>query len=81
MTNQIIGFELFLRLLNVPKTISPIFLKFIICGDKRDRTADLVNAIHALSQLSYIPLLFIISETVIYFELVFKERKKGTKSL
>ena len=25
------------------------------CGDKRDRTADLLNAIQALSQLSYIP--------------------------
>src|SRR5262249_7768411 len=27
-------------------------------GDKGDRTPDLVNAIHALSQLSYIPKLF-----------------------
>ena len=61
--------------------LQKLIIVALICGDKRDRTADLVNAIHALSQLSYIPLLFIISETVIYFELVFKERKKGTKSL
>ncbi len=27
----------------------------MIGGDKRDRTADLLNAIQALSQLSYIP--------------------------
>lgn len=27
-------------------------------GDSRDRTGDLVNAIHALSQLSYIPVVF-----------------------
>ena len=27
-------------------------------GDKRDRTADLLNAIQALSQLSYTPLIF-----------------------
>ena len=28
----------------------------LMCGDKRDRTADLLNAIQALSQLSYIPI-------------------------
>ncbi len=27
-------------------------------GDKRDRTADLLNAIQALSQLSYTPIFF-----------------------
>ncbi len=27
-------------------------------GDKRDRTADLLNAIQALSQLSYTPMFF-----------------------
>ena len=27
----------------------------LTCGDKRDRTADLLNAIQALSQLSYTP--------------------------
>ena len=32
---------------------------FCICGgDKRDRTADLLNAIQALSQLSYTPILW-----------------------
>ena len=29
----------------------------LIGGDKRDRTADLLNAIQALSQLSYTPML------------------------
>jgi hypothetical protein len=29
---------------------------FSIGGDKRDRTADLLNAIQALSQLSYTPI-------------------------
>lgn len=29
-------------------------------GDKRDRTADLLNAIQALSQLSYTPIQFIL---------------------
>ncbi len=28
-------------------------------GDKRDRTADLLNAIQALSQLSYTPIEFV----------------------
>jgi hypothetical protein len=32
-----------------------ILLGFFIGGAERDRTADLVNAIHALSQLSYGP--------------------------
>ena len=27
-------------------------------GDKRDRTADLLNAIQALSQLSYTPIIY-----------------------
>lgn len=31
---------------------------FSIGGDKRDRTADLLNAIQALSQLSYTPIEF-----------------------
>ena len=30
-------------------------ISILMCGDKRDRTADLLNAIQALSQLSYIP--------------------------
>ena len=35
--------------------ISQLFLRFPFGGDKRDRTADLLNAIQALSQLSYTP--------------------------
>ena len=31
-------------------------ISILMCGDKRDRTADLLNAIQALSQLSYIPI-------------------------
>ena len=31
------------------------WLRGLIGGDKRDRTADLLNAIQALSQLSYTP--------------------------
>ena len=34
---------------------SQLFLQFPFGGDKRDRTADLLNAIQALSQLSYTP--------------------------
>ena len=30
-------------------------MSFFVGGDKRDRTADLLNAIQALSQLSYTP--------------------------
>ena len=30
-------------------------MSFCLGGDKRDRTADLLNAIQALSQLSYTP--------------------------
>ena len=33
-------------------------------GDKRDRTADLLNAIQALSQLSYTPILFTVQTSV-----------------
>ena len=34
-------------------------------GDKRDRTADLLNAIQALSQLSYTPIIyFYLTKTV-----------------
>ena len=31
-------------------------LRSVVGGDKRDRTADLLNAIQALSQLSYTPM-------------------------
>ena len=29
---------------------------FFLCGDEGDRTPDLMNAIHALSHLSYAPI-------------------------
>ena len=38
-----------------PETVE--FQGFSLGGDKRDRTADLLNAIQALSQLSYTPML------------------------
>ena len=38
------------------KTVVPVWFG----GDKRDRTADLLNAIQALSQLSYTPILLCI---------------------
>ena len=34
----------------------PKWMSFCFGGDKRDRTADLLNAIQALSQLSYTPI-------------------------
>ena len=34
-------------------------------GDKRDRTADLLNAIQALSQLSYTPIFFLLFLTAL----------------
>ena len=37
-----------------PETVE--FQGFSFGGDKRDRTADLLNAIQALSQLSYNPI-------------------------
>ena len=38
------------------KALKPFSFKaFLHGGDKRDRTADLLNAIQALSQLSYTP--------------------------
>ena len=37
----------------------------IFCGgDKRDRTADLLNAIQALSQLSYTPIFYFVAVSV-----------------
>ena len=38
------------------KEKAPIFRLVLCGGDKRDRTADLLNAIQALSQLSYTPI-------------------------
>ena len=46
------------RLVSFETSLSPVYLG----GDKRDRTADLLNAIQALSQLSYTPEFFITSE-------------------
>ena len=36
-------------------------------GDKRDRTADLLNAIQALSQLSYTPIFNAVSRQLLYY--------------
>ena len=47
--------------------------KFGLCcfgGDKRDRTADLLNAIQALSQLSYTPT-SVVSQLGLFYEFVF----------
>ena len=41
--------------MNEKKKTRGINLRFLSGGDKRDRTADLLNAIQALSQLSYTP--------------------------
>ena len=38
------------------KETTHICVSFLFGGDKRDRTADLLNAIQALSQLSYTPI-------------------------
>ena len=40
---------------NKQRALKPIGFKALSGGDKRDRTADLLNAIQALSQLSYTP--------------------------
>ena len=42
------------RSLNVV-ILNNLISPFKKCGDKQNRTADLLNAIQALSQLSYIP--------------------------
>ena len=38
-------------------------------GDKRDRTADLLNAIQALSQLSYTPIKCSVLQQAIYYHI------------
>ena len=45
-------------------------------GDKRDRTADLLNAIQALSQLSYTPKFNCADIHLLYYSTVF-EKVKG----
>ena len=42
-------------------------------GDKRDRTADLLNAIQALSQLSYTPIFLRISQAHGYYSKSFRK--------
>ena len=41
------------------KWLAHVFVWLYFGGDKRDRTADLLNAIQALSQLSYTPEYFV----------------------
>ena len=48
------------------KEKAPIFRLVLCGGDKRDRTADLLNAIQALSQLSYTPIFISRTEDLIY---------------
>ena len=42
----------------IKKAVNPLLMwiySLLFCGDKEDRTPDLLNAIQALYQLSYIP--------------------------
>ena len=39
-------------------------------GDKRDRTADLLNAIQALSQLSYTPIFGSLFRQLLYYSTI-----------
>ena len=48
--------EIFEFSANDKKALKPFGFKAFFGGDKRDRTADLLNAIQALSQLSYTPI-------------------------
>ena len=49
-----------------PETVE--FQGFSLGGDKRDRTADLLNAIQALSQLSYTPKYAVRSERYLLYQ-------------
>jgi hypothetical protein len=53
------------------KVFSSLFRAF--GGDKRDRTADLLNAIQALSQLSYTPKFLRISQVQGYYIRLFSK--------
>ena len=44
----------------------PFGCPFCFGGDKRDRTADLLNAIQALSQLSYTPIYSVACPATLY---------------
>ena len=50
-----------------PKPYILRFWSFSVGGDKRDRTADLLNAIQALSQLSYTPIFVLPSNDNSYY--------------
>ena len=52
------------------------FPRICVGGDKRDRTADLLNAIQALSQLSYTPIFALCGDSldIIAREAVFVKR-------
>ena len=50
-----------------PKTKKKTNLTVGLGGDKRDRTADLLNAIQALSQLSYTPIFGTLFKQLLYY--------------
>ena len=54
--------ELFLAE-NKEKVLKTEVFRTFCGGDKRDRTADLLNAIQALSQLSYTPIFDLLSDS------------------
>ena len=56
--------ELFLAK-NKEKVLETEVFRTFRGGDKRDRTADLLNAIQALSQLSYTPKLIAVSNSLV----------------
>ena len=58
--------ELFL-VKNKEKALKTEVFRAFCGGDKRDRTADLLNAIQALSQLSYTPILVALSQAQGYY--------------
>lgn len=63
---------------NSPKSKkTPDFLRnrVFFGGDKRDRTADLLNAIQALSQLSYTPIFLPCRSRLLYYSTAFKNVK------
>ena len=52
------------------KSLENIVFSRLLClgGDKRDRTADLLNAIQALSQLSYTPRCSVLWAAAVVFD-------------
>jgi hypothetical protein len=59
-------FPKYIGTLSCKKKGTKIFVPF--SGAKRDRTADLLNAIQALSQLSYSPIKYNINTIYFYFQ-------------